>query len=809
MKKVLLALSFVALSSVWASTAQDDDLVDFELAALTTDGEAWVPAPGVKVFFASSRSVTKWKKSKSLGEDRSTSTALRELGSLAETTDQGVARLRVGDERVTVLCELHGLSTTRSLSTRVIKSGKTEIKLQNGFMEQAWTKRYEEHFPSDTYGVLRLLDGDGEPIRYQQSEAFFAAKILQWEEVEEPWVGIEEDLGRWVLVNGLPPTNRAGETFFPLDARWESSSGHVLHLEESLTRLENLEFLEIHIKVVNGAEAGSKEGPVVTTRLIAEGPFDAEALDFGEAFLAEPPIIAAGYVVDGEGVPIPGASIVPIGCSKGDKEFGELEHSSFSSHRDVNFPFWFHLHGSSMIPTHSGWRSEPEFAGPRTTSDEGRFVVRGRFLDDSIFSEEDANRRTSSDLLVERPPLFDGELEFFVSHDDYLSKTVTIPIGTAEFRVMLEKKPKLTGSVLLPEGFPSNAITVIARDRDGVAFGDPMSISPSGELVMSHFDGPRVVSWDDDEPSKIPERYEISPIPSKVPAGRYNLSFELLAEHDPDQANSFYQVPGVVLRVGEESADVRLQGLDLREHLFIHQIDVSDPNGDPVDLAICTFTPEGGGPISMSVVRGGSGQLLTSSSSVDLRVFCGGLFSARADGVSGERSIQMSPGISAFVKALPGLDAPQIFGDRDEGRFLLTLEISHRFDNREVFGEYSPFSSSEYAAIDADGECILVANGAAAWIAGLTWKVEVVDPTKETPIVFSTEGLTEGSYELSWSARYWAPDLSGSTEGMGGDAYVEVSLKDLEEWRHYRVPLTQKDIDEYLDPVKERLREKY
>jgi hypothetical protein len=386
---------------------------------------------------------------------------------------------------------------------------------------------------------------------------------------------------------------------------------------------------------------------------------------------------------------------------------------------------------------------------------------------------------------------------------------VTIPIGTADFRVMLEKKPTLTGSVLLPEGFPSNAITVIARDRDGVAFGDPMSISPSGELVMSHFDGPRVVSWDVVERGMFPERYEISPIPSKVPAGRYNLSFELLAEHDPDQANSFYQVPGVVLRVGEESADVRLQGLDLREHLFIHQVDVSDPNGDPVDLAICTFTPEGGGPISMSVVRGGSGQLLTSSSSVDLRVFCGGLFSARADGVSGERSIQMSPGISAFVKALPGLDAPQIFGDRDEGRFLLTLEISHRFDNREVFGEYSPFSSSEYAAIDADGECILVANGAAAWIAGLTWKVEVVDPTKETPIVFSTEGLTEGSYELSWSARYWAPDLSGSTEGMGGDAYVEVSLKDLEEWRHYRVPLTQKDIDEYLDPVKERLREKY
>jgi hypothetical protein len=209
----------------------------------------------------------------------------------------------------------------------------------------------------------------------------------------------------------------------------------------------------------------------------------------------------------------------------------------------------------------------------------------------------------------------------------------------------------------------------------------------------------------------------------------------------------------------------------------------------------------------MSVVRGGSGQLLTSSPSVDVRVFRRELFSARANGVSGESKIQMSPGILAFVKPLPELNVPTVFGDRDEAEFQLILEISSRFEYEEVFGEYSSFSVSQFSAIDADGECIHVANGAAAAISGLGWTIPGVDPTKEIPIVFSTEGLTEGSYELSWSARYRAPSSSGSTDGMGGSTYVEVSVKDLEEWRHYHIPLKQKDIDEYLDPIKEDLRE--
>jgi hypothetical protein len=170
MNKVLLALSFVALSLsvAWASSIQDDDLIDFELVVLTSDGESWMGAPGTRIRYADSKAISAWRRDRERGEDRTARTAVEAIGKTAASGPNGVVKLRIPDKRFSLVCELDGVVTSASLSTKEVKSGRAEVQLQNGHLELIRKEAMKSLVPGATSIAVQFVDEDGQPIRYRR-----------------------------------------------------------------------------------------------------------------------------------------------------------------------------------------------------------------------------------------------------------------------------------------------------------------------------------------------------------------------------------------------------------------------------------------------------------------------------------------------------------------------------------------------------------------------------------------------------------------------------------------------------------------
>ena len=124
MNKLLLALSFIALSlsSARASAVQDDDLIDFELVVLTSDGESWVGASGAKIKYADSKAISSWRRDQERGGDRTAQAAVEAIGQSVESGPDGVVKLRIPEKRLSISCELNGVVTFKTASSREVKA---------------------------------------------------------------------------------------------------------------------------------------------------------------------------------------------------------------------------------------------------------------------------------------------------------------------------------------------------------------------------------------------------------------------------------------------------------------------------------------------------------------------------------------------------------------------------------------------------------------------------------------------------------------------------------------------------------------
>ena len=166
MNKLILALSFVAisLSPAWASAVQDDDLIDFELVVLTSDGESWIGASGAKIKYADSKTISSWRREQERGGDRTAQAALEAIGEVVEAGADGAAKLRIPEKRLSISCELNGVVTFKTVSPREVREGKAEVQLKNGHLEMEWASAFNDMKASaESYITFQLVGADGAP----------------------------------------------------------------------------------------------------------------------------------------------------------------------------------------------------------------------------------------------------------------------------------------------------------------------------------------------------------------------------------------------------------------------------------------------------------------------------------------------------------------------------------------------------------------------------------------------------------------------------------------------------------------------
>jgi hypothetical protein len=179
MNKLILALSFVvlSLSSAWASAVQDDDLIDFELVVLTSDGESWVGASGAKIKYADSKAISSWRREQERGGDRTAQAALEAIGEVVEAGPDGAAKLRIPEKRLSISCELNGIVTFKTVSSRAVREGKAEVQLKNGHLELEWASAFNDMKASaESYITFQLVGEDGVPLSHANAQglAFFS-----------------------------------------------------------------------------------------------------------------------------------------------------------------------------------------------------------------------------------------------------------------------------------------------------------------------------------------------------------------------------------------------------------------------------------------------------------------------------------------------------------------------------------------------------------------------------------------------------------------------------------------------------------
>ena len=603
MNKLLLALSFIALSlsSARASAVQDDDLIDFELVVLTSDGESWVGASGAKIKYADSKAISSWRRDQERGGDRTANAAVEAIGVVVESGPDGVVKLRIPDKRLSLACELDGIVTFETFSTRVVKTGKAEIQLQNGSLEIEHKERMASIAPgSRSILAVQFVDEAGEPIRYKRANL-----LVIGVPTEESESGADDAPSFAFSSENYDNyfTDKEGRVEFLFG--FTEAQGLEQEIDGGLDGMKNR--VVVHLKAGEPMDSFSRSrwsGETLTGVATLEGPHSGKRFDLGRVSLSKPPLLISGRISDQTGSPLAGVGVL----------IGDVELASGSARTT---PVYFHFTWDGMSPD-SDPDARTEFDYLYRTRGDGSFEIRGRLFQDEWGLVPASAQGEVSLVAIPAPPRLRRASDR--SRRGYASVELTSALGSKDVQVAMGPLPQLKGNVLLPDAFPPQAILIHARKPGGALAGGAMSLDARGGIQMHsapriQIGDPRL--WSNTSYGGI--IYDES-VPSEIEPGTWDVSFELKGERDWDDPAPFHVISAVEFSMEGVSEDPRLKDIDLREVLYVSVLVVQDSEGEPVQDALVRCKPANSGREWLILTEGGVCRISTTAKEVDVEI---------------------------------------------------------------------------------------------------------------------------------------------------------------------------------------------
>ena len=312
-----------------------------------------------------------------------------------------------------------------------------------------------------------------------------------------------------------------------------------------------------------------------------------------------------------------------------------------------------------------------------------------------------------------------------VDHIDYLPSTQDVSLGQSGVEVRLDQAGSLSGSVLIDEGFPADLL--------GVTLEYPTGLAP--ELAQDLY------LYASIDPDTLEFTFR------QLPPGVVRVSI-----HADDELE-LAVIDGVVV-APDGTPDPRLQDIDLRGRVFVHELTVLDSDGAPVESAVAV---EAGVEDSWNWGWEGHIRVVSSTPSVDVSVLAEGYRRAEVRGLSKTGEVRLAAGIEVVVRwsgPMPhlgeglewGVDLQPvndagygwlqsgqvIFDDTkearmtvgDPGQFTLTVSV-HKTDGWNTYSVHTD-SKSQIQVSEAGNPVFRVSAGeeeaekARAWMKGQT-----------------------------------------------------------------------------------------
>ena len=260
--------------------------------------------------------------------------------------------------------------------------------------------------------------------------------------------------------------------------------------------------------------------------------------DLGEIVLRELPLLAAGVVVDDQGLPVAGATVTiqQEGTGRFGSRFGS--RSSSNGPQSINIGWFNNAEVTSNFSSNS-WSSsrQPKKAKPifynlrhlrATTSLSGAFA---------IYAPKPA-----------------GNLRVQAIAREHFSGNAPLPAPAQNVRLTIPRNGWLKGQALLPDWIPEGSVTIKLR---------PVEESRRRRDTVTA----RVATTPD------------SPfVAQPVRPGRYDLIAEIRNIKTP-----LWVIPGMDIQPGE-NRDPRVQPIDLRQTLFRYRLEARTERGMPLPI---------------------------------------------------------------------------------------------------------------------------------------------------------------------------------------------------------------------------------
>ncbi len=845
---LVLSLAALSLPDAWASAVQDDDLIDFELVVLTSDGESWVGASGAKIKYADSKAISAWRREQERGGDRTALAAVEAVGESVESGPDGSATLRIPDKRVSISCELNGVVTHETFSTRSVREGSAEVQLKNGFLEMEWASAFNEMKASaESYITFQLVGEDGVPLSHANAQglAFFRHKDAP---VVDHEVSPRALLGRAI---GAPHvTNSRGEGFIGIYSEGvvPHEAGHV-HLSlsehrpmvEMYAELDQFAVTELHVRAF--AQGSYEFMPeIMTTRQIIPGPLRVGANDLGALLVSRPPVLVAGVVLDATGQPVEGAVFsLPILEVGGRRQRPGLPVESFGRSGSWT-PHAFHQ-SLSMWAVGQEFASIPSRVPPEVVFDvmephggvtgaDGRFEIRGRVFPDSIYAEI-PTKTSSEDWLHEDVEslggivglTFDasGRMLTWQGYDKSEAFEWFGPLGSEDNQVQMARSIELRGNVLLPGDFPPYAILIHARKPGGALAGGAMSLDAQGEIQMHSAPHIRIGDpslWSTASYGGI--TYDES-VPAEIEPGTWDVCFELKGERDWDDPAPFHVIPAVEFSTGGVTEDPRLKDVDFREALGMSVLAIMGADGEPIPEALVRCKPADSGREWFAGTEGGLCRIQTTAKAVDVEIMAPGHrpTSLALDPLDREFDVllvSLEEGVPVKLSIPDNLEIPlsaDAAGERPT-KFEITLRDT-RYENRRArdgrdessYGRRHPnkgFGGEQvnYIGTAASGGGMVIIKEMALKFSG-RFSEESFSCAEREFTMFVPE---EGRYEVKWVMKWqepWVEDGPNSRRSTTTQRLITTSEVDIREGQTpstVELDVTQAYLDARLGEIR-------
>jgi hypothetical protein len=801
MSKALLALSFVALSlsGAWASSIQDDDLIDFELVVLTSDGETWIGASGVKIKYADSKTISSWRREQERGGDRTARAAVEAIGEVVESGPDGVAKLRIPDKRLSLACELDGLVTFETFSTREVKVGRAEIQLQNGSLEIAHRELMESMAPgSRSTLAVQLVDEAGEPIRYKRADLLVIGVPTEESESRGDW---EPPFGFYSESYDNYFTDKEGRVEFLFG--FTRAGDLEPEIDGGLEGIKNR--VVVHLKAGEPMDNFSRSrwsGETLTGVATLEAPHSGKRFDLGRVSLSKPPLLISGRVSDQSGAPLAGVGVV----------IGDVELASGATWvTPYTTPISFHFTWDGMRPD-SDPDARTEFDRYFRTRDDGLFEVRGR-----LFQDEWGLVPASAQgevLLVAYPGLGSSRM--------YESVELNSALGSKDVQVWMGPLPKIKGNVLLPDEFPQVAILIHALKPSGALAGGAMSLDAQGEIQMHsapqlRIGDPRL--WSNASYGGI--TYDES-VPAEIEPGTWDVCFELKGERDWDDPAPFHVIPAVEFSMEGVTEDPRLKDIDFREALNMTVLAVQGSDGKPIPEALVRCKPANSGREWFSRTEAGFCRIATTAKAVDVEVMAPGhrpsFMAIDLDREFEVQLVSLEEGVPVKLSIPDNLEIPlsaDAAGERPT-KFEITLrdtryEIRRARDGRDEspYGRRHPdkgFGGEgiNYIGTAASGGGMVIPKDLALRFSGYYSEESFLCAERELTMFVPQEGRYEVKWVMKWQEP-WVEDGPNSRRSTTTQRLITTTEVDIQEGQNpstAELDVTQAYLDARLGEIR-------